>query len=203
MEPEAKSRIVVAAMELFGAKGYQSTSVADILQRAGANPGSLYAAFESKQGVLLAVLEAYRRGIGPMLLEPAWGHVSDPVEKVFALLAAYRGLLIHSQCDYGCPIGSLALELHEPDPPVRHLLAANFDGWTAAVRDCLRAVPGKDPRDTEALAVFVLVVMEGAVMLARTHRDIAPFDAAIAQLRHYFTLLGLSGPGPVPERTLA
>ena len=38
-----------------------------------------------------------------------------------------------TDCTYGCPIGSLALELHEPDPPVREALAANFDAWTSAI----------------------------------------------------------------------
>jgi len=58
-------------MMLFMAKGYQSTSVADILREAGANSGSLYHAFPTKQDLLLAVLERYRKGIGPMLLDPA------------------------------------------------------------------------------------------------------------------------------------
>ena len=37
------------------------------------------------------MLEAYRDGIDPMLLEPAWAGVDDPIERIFALLASYRG----------------------------------------------------------------------------------------------------------------
>ena len=102
-------RIRRAAMELFASKGYQSTSIADILHTAKANAGSLYHAYPNKQDVLLAVLRDYRDGIGPMLLAPAWDGVDDPVERVFALLAAYRSMLGASDCTYGCPIGSLAL----------------------------------------------------------------------------------------------
>ena len=29
------------------------------------------------------------------------------------------------------------MEIHEPDPPVRELLAANFQAWTDAVHECL------------------------------------------------------------------
>jgi len=106
-------------MDLFGRKGYQSTSIADILLAAGAHSGSLYHFFPTKQDLLLAVLEQYRDGIEPMLLAPAWKDVSDPIERVFALLAAYRRALELTDCTYGCPIGSLALEIHEPDPPGR------------------------------------------------------------------------------------
>ena len=139
MVKDTRQRIVEAAMELFWLKGFGSTSIADILSRSQVNSGSLYYFFPGKQDVLIAVLEAYRDGIRPMLLEPAWAGVDDPVERVFALLARYRRALVETDCTYGCPIGSLALELHEPDPPVRALLAANFRGWVDGGRGLPRA----------------------------------------------------------------
>src|SRR6185295_6888607 len=186
-----RQRIVEAALELFWLKGYGSTSIADILSRSQVNSGSLYYFFPGKQDVLVAVLESYRDGIGRMLLEPAWATVADPVEKVFALLALYRRALVDTDCTYGCPIGSLALELHEPDPPVRELMAANFTAWVAAVEAQLRSAADRFPANTDfrALAELVLNVMEGGVMQARTFRDVAHFDRAIAQLRAHFDAL--------------
>ena len=35
----------------------------------------------TSQDVLIGVLEAYRDGIEEMLLQPAWGHIDDPIEK--------------------------------------------------------------------------------------------------------------------------
>ncbi len=203
MTSDTRTRIVRAAMELFWEKGYQSTSMAELFGRAGINAGSLYHFFPGKQDVLVAVLAAYRDGIGAMLLEPAWAGVSDPFERVFALLARYRQLIEQTECAYGCPIGSLALELHEPDPAVRELLAANFSAWTSAVEgqladDAARLPPGLDRR---ALAEFVLTTMEGAVMLTRTHRDIGYFDRAVAELRRY--LERLRGAEAAPPRTPA
>ncbi len=189
--PTTADRIVTAALQLFGEKGYGSTSVADILAAANANSGSLYHAFPTKQDVLIAVLRRYLEDIWPMVLAPAWEGVSDPVERIFALLDRYRGLLKISDCSYGCPIGSLALEMHEPNPPVRALLAANFEAWVAAVRICLDAAANRLPPGTDrnGLAQLVLSVMEGGVMQARTHRNLACFDAGVAALRHYFRLL--------------
>jgi AcrR family transcriptional regulator len=186
-----REKIVHAAMELFWLKGYQSTSIADLLSRTQLNSGSLYHVFPSKQDVLIGVLEAYRDGIDAMLLEPAGGHVDDPIEKIFALLQSYRTMMAESDCTYGCPIGSLALELHEPDPQVRELLAKNFENWTAAIERCLDAAGRRLPKGTDktALAQFVLTAMEGGVMQARTYRDVAYFDRAVAQLRAHFALL--------------
>jgi TetR/AcrR family transcriptional repressor of nem operon len=189
--PDTRRRILLTAMELFAAKGYGSTSVSDILSRSQANSGSLYHFFPGKQDVLVGVLEMYRDGIEQMLLDPAWRGVEDPIDRIFALLAAYRGMLLESDCLYGCPIGSLALELHEPDPPVRELLAQNFVNWTRAIEGCLRDAGDRLPGgvDLRGLSEFILTTMEGAVMQARTHRDIAFFDRSIEQLRQHMTLL--------------
>lgn len=180
-------------MRLFWEKGYASTSVQDILRAARANAGSLYHFFPAKQDLLIAVLEAYREGLYPMLLDPVWDKVEDPIERIFALLERYRQLLVDTDCFYGCPIGSLALELHEPDPAVRELLAANFAGWVGAIRKCLDAAAPRLPRglDREELAQFVLTTMEGGVMQARTHRSLGPFDGCVHQLRSYFDQLML------------
>jgi len=188
---DTRARIIEAAMELFWMKGYGSTSIADILSRTQLNSGSLYHFFPGKQDLLIAVLEAYRDGIDQMLLAPAWAREEDPVERVFALLALYRGLILQTDCTYGCPIGSLALELHEADPMVRERLAQNFANWVAAVRRCYEAAADRfAPRtDFQALAEFTLTIMEGGVMQARTHRDVRYFDRNVAQLRTHIGLL--------------
>lgn len=186
-----RDRLLLTAMRLFWEKGYGSTSIADVLAAANVNSGSLYHYFPGKQDLLLAVLEMYRGGIEPMLLAPAWENVADPIGRVFALLARYRQSIVQTACTYGCPIGSLALEIHEPDPPVRQAIAANFDAWVDAVERCLIDAGARLPAqlDRHELAEFVLTTMEGGVMQARTHRDVAHFDRAVRQLRMYFDCL--------------
>jgi TetR/AcrR family transcriptional repressor of nem operon len=188
---DTRWRILEAAMHLFWEKGYGSTSVADILARAGVNSGSLYHFFPGKQDLLVAVLDTYVGGIRQMLLEPAWRGVDDPIEKIWKLLDGYRAALVETECTYGCPIGSLALELHEPDPAVRERLAKNFSNWTDAIEECLVAAGARVPPevDRRSLAEFVLTTMEGGVMLARSYRDIGYFDRAIAELKTHFNRL--------------
>jgi len=191
---DTRSRIVGVAMHLFWEKGYGSTSIADILKAANANSGSLYHFFPGKQDLLIAVLDMYHAGIDQMLLQPLWEHVTDPIERVFALLNGYRQHLVNTDCQYGCPIGYLALELHEPDPPVRERIAANFTQWVDRVETCLNDAGDRLPKslDRRALAHFVLTTMEGAVMQARTYRTLDSFDASIGQLRSYFNALQAS-----------
>ncbi|MBP7135867.1 MAG: TetR/AcrR family transcriptional regulator [Sphingomonadaceae bacterium] len=191
MNSDTRTRILMTAMELFWEKGFGSTSIADILSRSQVHSGSLYHFFPGKQDVLVGVLELYRDGIEEWLLKPNWDGVDDPIERIFALLNGYRIQLITTDCTYGCPIGNIALEIHEPDPQVRELLAANFTNWSRAVERCLDAAEDRLPRDTDraALAEYILTVMEGAVMQARTYRELGYFDRNIAMLREHLGLL--------------
>lgn len=198
-----RDRLVEAARRLFWLKGYQSTSVAEVLQEAGANSGSLYHFFPTKQDLLLAVLDWYLENLGAAIVEPAFRRESDPIERVFAILERYRQALLATDLTYGCPIGSLALELHEPDPPVRERLARNFAGWCEAVRESLESAGDRLPSDLERgeLSQLILSVMEGGVMQARTHRSIEPYDASVRQLRAYVDRLLRDADPAREERT--
>jgi TetR/AcrR family transcriptional regulator, transcriptional repressor for nem operon len=186
-----RERLIEAAIALFWEKGYANTSMSDILTAAKANSGSFYHFFSSKEDLLLAVLDRYTALLHPALLEPAWEGVTDPIERIFALLARYRMLILQTDCTYGCPIGRLALEISPEQREAHRKLAQNFDGWAAAVRECLERAADRLPRDIDRarLSQFVLAVMEGGVMLSRSHRDVKPFDQAVAELRAYFNRL--------------
>jgi TetR/AcrR family transcriptional regulator, transcriptional repressor for nem operon len=186
-----RERIIEASTYLFWLQGYTATGIAEILKKSKANAGSFYYYFKTKEELLLAVLEYYIRSLNPIVVEPVFNEIADPIERVFGILGFYRRNLIATGCSYGCPIGRLALEIPEEQFRVHKRLADNFDGWTAAVKTCLESARDRFPGSTDlpALAKFVLTVMEGGVMQARAHRDVGPFDASVAHLRNYFQLL--------------
>jgi len=126
-----------------------------------------------------------------MVVDPAFARVQEPVERIFAILAGYRQRIVATGCQYGCPLGRLALEIDPENAPAHDLIARNFQGWIEAVRECLDSMrPSLPPRtDMDALATYVLVVMEGGVMLSRSYRSVEPFDRSVEQLREHFRLL--------------
>jgi TetR/AcrR family transcriptional repressor of nem operon len=183
---DTRSRIVDAARYLFWEKGYAATGLAELLARANANSGSFYHFFDSKDALLRTVLDTYVELLEPIVLRPAWQSTKDPIARIFALLTGYRERLVMTDCQYGCPIGRLALELDPENTPAHALIAQNFTSWKQAVKLCLQAA--KIPK-ADDVATFVLTVMEGAVMQARAYRSIAPFDACVAQLRMHISML--------------
>ena len=203
MHSDTRGQLVESARNLFWEQGYAATGIAQILKAADANSGSLYHFFPTKEDLLLAVLEWYRANLGACVIDPVFGRVSDPIERIFGILDGYRRQLLATRFEHGCPIGSLALELCNSHPAARELIAENFQNWVSAVQGCLDAARGRLPAGTDSrqLALFILSTMEGAVMLARSYGSIEPYNSAVAQLRDYFNrLLNEVGKGPSPTR---
>jgi len=192
--PTTRQKLVEAARQLFLAKGYEATGIAEILREAGVNSGSLYYFFKTKEELLLAVLDLYVELLYPVVMQPVFERVTDPIDRVFGVLYGYRQMLILTECRQGCPIGNLALEMSEKSDRVREKIAINFENWRKAIRQCLVDAGDSLPDDVDRdrLATFVLTVMEGAVMLARAQRSLQPFDDAIESLRDCFRRMGAS-----------
>jgi TetR/AcrR family transcriptional repressor of nem operon len=151
----------------------------------------MYYFFPRKEDLLLAVLDRYKELLWPLVLQSVSEEVSDPIERVFAVLAGYRRMLLETSFKQGCPIGNLALEVADSHPAVREKVAENFTGWRNGLRAWLIEAADRfaPETDLDQLTTFILTVMEGAVMQCRAYARIEPFDACVAMLRDYLDRL--------------
>lgn len=190
-----RDRLIESARFLFWERGYAGTSMSELLAHAQVNSGSFYHFFDSKEALLRAVLEQYIELLRPMVVNPAFASTPKPLDRIFAILAGYRERILMTHCTFGCPLGRLALEVDPENGPAHKLIAQNFQGWIDAVRECLVQMKPVLPRatDIDAVATFVLVTMEGGVMLSRSYRSVDPYDRAVDQLREHFRLLLVIG----------
>jgi AcrR family transcriptional regulator len=76
---ETRARIVTAAIELFGARGFDATSTRDIAAHASVSSPALQYYFDSKEGLYLACLED--------VVARFWGYMTEVVECAEAALA--------------------------------------------------------------------------------------------------------------------
>jgi len=189
--PSTEARLLEAARHLFWEKGFAATGMAELLDRAQANSGSFYHFFDSKEALLLALLDSYQEGLHPVIVQPAEAAFADPLQRIFGILQGYRERLLATGNRYGCPIGRLALEIEAENLPAHKRIAANFSAWTGAIRGFLEQARERFPAgcDLDGLAVFVLTAMEGGVMQSRSYRRIGPFDQSVTHLRNYFEYL--------------
>ena len=87
-EPNARERLVTAAMELFEARGYEQTTVADIAKRAGLTERTFFNCFPDKREVLFYGAEKLETFIAESVAEvPATTPVMQVVAQALAAVA--------------------------------------------------------------------------------------------------------------------
>ena len=86
--PQRELRILEAALELFGRKGFEATTVSAICEAAGVSEATLYDYFESKEQVLFSIAELYTRREVERI-EGLRDFIHDPREKLRVAIQAY------------------------------------------------------------------------------------------------------------------
>lgn len=121
-----ESDVLDRAMEAFWARGYEATSISDLVAATGINRGSLYAGFTDKRSLFLRVLEHYdRRHRRDFLAAAARRHA--PRE---AILAAFRQVVDSAGAGRdrkGCLLVNTALELAPHDREIERIVKASLD----------------------------------------------------------------------------
>jgi AcrR family transcriptional regulator len=77
----SRRQLLETAARLFTERGYEATSITDVLERAKLSRGAFYHHFQSKEALFEAVLEMVEEHVGMTLREAAAG-ASDPVEAI-------------------------------------------------------------------------------------------------------------------------
>ncbi|WP_338603499.1 TetR/AcrR family transcriptional regulator [Saccharopolyspora sp. SCSIO 74807] len=170
---ETRARVLVTARELFGRQGFHATGVNQVLAEAGAPKGSLYFHFPGGKNQLAA--EAVGQGADELcrVIDEILARTPDPAQAVREFAALLAARLADSDFLDGCPIATVALDADADSESVRTACGAGYDRWLASIRDHL-VQSGEDTAAAEELAVLVLSSLEGALLLARTRRDVAP-----------------------------
>jgi TetR/AcrR family transcriptional repressor of lmrAB and yxaGH operons len=166
---------------LLRRQGYAATGINEIVAISGAPKGSLYFHFPGgKEELAVAAVthagEQLERAIGAML-----GSSEDLGEVLARLVDALAGGLEASGYADGCPIATVTLEAANSSEAVRRAATAAFDAWLLALKARLIAA-GLDPQAAQRRALLVLASIEGALILARAQRELAPLWAVREEL---------------------
>ena len=169
---------------LLRRQGYAATGLNEIVARSGAPRGSLYFHFPGgKRELALAAMERtgeqLRGGIAALMSQP--GGAAESLARLIDVLAV--GLEASGYRD-GCPIATVTLE-QAGNEPVRLTAERVFSTWLAELEAALVA-DGIEPAAAERRAVMVLAAIEGALVLARSRRDVAPMHAVRDELNALF-----------------
>ncbi|GAA0397016.1 TetR/AcrR family transcriptional regulator [Cocleimonas flava] len=179
-----RNEVLENAMNTFWNNGYSMTSIPNLVDSTKLNPGSIYSAFKSKEGLFLETLEFY--GLNSVSqLKQYFDDSSSPLSAIEAFL---KGIVdkCKSTDKRGCLIVNSILEMASHNDAVQ----AKANLQLQAVEDELvkglqqaqamgELSADKNPAD---LAKFLMVNIWGLRVMAKTNPDAQSADIVLKQI---------------------
>lgn len=172
-------RLVAAAFELFNARGYAGTGIADILKSADLPKGSLYHHFPGgKEDLALACADA-GSAVVLRLLDRAMAEAATPAQAIDRFTDEMARAFDRHGGLRGCPVTSI---LVDNGGPTRFGERARIilSDWETAFRAHYARLGVGDP---QALAQQSVTLLQGGWAQARTFRDPGRLESALRQIK--------------------
>lgn len=136
-EPDARERLVRAALDLFGEQGYENTAVAQIAERAGLTKSTFFRHFRDKREVLFGGQDVLAELMTSAIAEAGAG--AGPLEAVEAALVATAVTFTDERRAHG----PQRLRVIASNDELRERAALKMVGFAVAMTDALkrRGVP--------------------------------------------------------------
>ena len=191
------------AMETFWRRGYEATSIDDLVAATGVKRGSLYNAFGDKEGLFLAAFERYRQRV----LTPIADALDRPdaLAGIEAMVDTQLRIAAAADGPCGCLVVNTAMETAGRDDRLARRMREEMATVETAIYRALLWAQGDGALaaglDLRALARFLAATLR---TLSMTHRITGDLDAcrdiagtALSVLRSAHVAESLGGRGVV------
>jgi TetR/AcrR family transcriptional repressor of nem operon len=168
-----RDEVLDRAMALFWRRGYEATSIQDLVEATGINRGSLYTTFGDKRRLFLAVLDHYSERVGrPMMAE-----LNDPdprraVERMFESIIRRTS---DPKWPRGCLNTNTSLECPGAGDDIGRKIGEQLGQIESAIYQVLRRAQSEglldQAQDARALARFFVGVAQGLNVVHKAAPD--------------------------------
>ena len=183
---ETKKKIVEAAAPIFNRRGYDGSSLNDLMEATGLKKGGIYRHFASKQELAAEAFDyTWKTVVSPRLL-----HVDEQQSGIGQLKQLIANFVEHrSPFPGGCPILNTAVDCDDGNPVLRARVGKALRFWLARIETIAEtaaqrgeARKGADPK---SIATVIVASLEGALMISRIQRSDEPLRRVQAHLNQY------------------
>lgn len=180
-----REQVLRSAIQLFASKGFANTSMQDLKKATGLHPGSIYCAFENKQGLLLRALEQYNKD-----RSEEFQHLFQQAESIKAGLKAYLDKTIQdvTSAENHCACLSLKAmsEMSQVNPVVEEVISQNIAAWQAWFVKVLQSAMDNgeivSSRSAEQRASYLVMGISGIRVFAQSNNNNSTLNELAEQL---------------------
>jgi TetR/AcrR family transcriptional repressor of nem operon len=183
---QTRRKIVEAAAPLFNKRGYEGSSLSDLMEATGLKKGGIYRHFSSKEELAAEAFD--------YTWEAAWNsrllHVdekSNGIEKLKQLIANF--VEHRSPVAGGCPILNTAIDADDGNPVLRTHVAKALRSWLSRLQVIVEQAEKRGETrsgiDPKAVATLIVASLEGALMMSRLQRNDEALRRVESHLNRY------------------
>lgn len=170
-DPEAALQ---AALELFWRRGYEATSMADLVEHLGVGRASIYATFGNKHELYLKALDRYQEQLPDLLRELSLPGPVMPAVRALVRRYAHEAAAEDLRLS-GCFLTNTAAELAPHDPAAARRVERNWDQLETVLHSALTRAQAQGElaadRDPLTLARMLLVLLQGLKVVGKASAD--------------------------------
>jgi TetR/AcrR family transcriptional repressor of nem operon len=204
-----EAAVLDAAVQCFWARGYEATSVRDLIEKTGITGASLYNAFGDKRALYQKALDHYVAGSIADRIRRC--EQQPPREAIAGFFAEILSRSLGDPQHKGCMLVNAALDVAPHDPGFQEIVAGVLVWIEAFFRRCVGAgqADGTITRShtPEDLARHLLGVLMGVRVLARVRPERALLEGvvgpALALLDDSHAGVNIATPGAAKQRRVS
>ncbi|MFD9338308.1 TetR/AcrR family transcriptional regulator [Streptomyces sp. NPDC060028] len=175
-----QEEVLASAMHLFRRRGYLGASLRDLEEATGMHPGSLYRAFQSKEGLFSAALDAYNERVVEGRVRVHLRDARDPVAGIRSFFTSAFEAHPGPEPDPGCLLTNTAVEsftVPQATAGVRRGLEVIESGFADALTRARAQRLLSAELDVEMSAAQLLTLYQGLLVLVRSGTAAAKLHA--------------------------
>lgn len=161
-----EDQVIESLMNVFWEKGYEATSMQDLVAASGLLKGSLYGAFGGKQALYLTALKHYDRTRMQAAIDMLSGEGSakQKITRLFdnVIESTKKGIFAG-----GCLLCNASLEMAVTDRQVKNEIKTTIRRLKVAIIDALKTHT-KSEDQAASLAAFIVSAYFGSRILAKS-----------------------------------
>jgi TetR/AcrR family transcriptional regulator, transcriptional repressor for nem operon len=181
-----RERIVAEAASLFNQRGFDGSSMSELMEATGLEKGGIYRHFSSKEELAAEAFDyAWKEALNVRMHD--LDRVPNSVDKLRQFIANFVDR--RPAIPGGCPLMNTALDADDGNPVLRDRARKGLHDWRDRLYSIIKAgISRREIRrgvDAKKLAILIISSLEGALMIGRLERDREALMAARSHLERY------------------
>lgn len=192
-KPNAKLKLLEAALSVIRTKGFSATTVDDLCAAAGVTKGAFFHHFKSKDALGVAAADHWSETTAAMFADAPYHDLADPLDRVLAYVAFRKALLQGGVPEFTCLVGTMVQEIYQTNPAIRDACDRSISHHAATLEADIEAAMRERGMVADwtpkSLALHTQAVLQGAFILAKAKGGAAVAADSVDHLIGYLKLL--------------